>query len=322
MIMPTMYQLNMYKRYVIGAAVFFSLIILAGNIYTYFFTKKIYVNRSSYITKDGFPIFTNEKDYIDFISKYPYNPGVELQIYKATGNETLWSIKRAYGISIDTLISANPHLKNLELKAGQSIVIPLKNGALFPFDDYLDVSRMHKLSGLNFKVMGDYKPGIFRIFSPDDVRLVFFENARPQIVNNEIEKIFRYKMAFLDPVDTGFYTSMFGERVNPVYGEGYEFHNGIDIATHHGTPIKAVRDGIVFYSGWREGFGNTVIIQHYDGYTTFYAHCSKMLVKEGQWVKQGELIGNVGSTGRSTGNHLHYTIYRHGQTLNPLKYLW
>ena len=115
---------------------------------------------------------------------------------------------------------------------------------------------------------------------------------------------------------------MFGERINPFYGEGYEFHNGVDIATHHGTPIRSARDGMVFFTGWKEGFGYTVIIQHYDGYTTFYAHCSKIFAKQGQWVKQGDVIAAVGSTGRSTGNHLHYTVYRHGVTLNPIKYLW
>lgn len=322
MTMPTMYQLDMYKRYLIGALIFAFLVIVSGNIISYIFIKKVYVNRDSYITKDGFPLFVTEKDYIEFISKYPYNPGVQFQIYKVTGNESLWTIKRAYGISIDTLISANPHLKELELKPGQSIIIPSKNGTLFAFDDYRDVSRMKELLGGNSKILGDYKPGIFRIISPDDMRIVFFEQARPYIVNNSIEKIYRYKMTFLDPVDTGFFTSMFGERVNPIFGEGYEFHNGVDIATHHGTPIKSARDGIVFFTGWKEGYGNTVIVQHYDGYTTFYAHCSKMFVKQGQWVKQGDVIAAVGSTGRSTGNHLHYTVYRHGVTLNPIKYLW
>jgi murein DD-endopeptidase MepM/ murein hydrolase activator NlpD len=317
-----MYQLDMYKRYAIGAFIFALLVIFSGNIISYLFLKKVYVNQNSYIFKDGFPLFISEKDYIDFIHKYPYNPGVQLQIYKVTGNESLWSIKKSYGISIDTLISANPHLNGLELKPGQTIVIPSKNGSLFIFDDYRDVSRMNKLIGNNNKISGDYKPNIFRLISPDDMRIVFFEKARPQVVNDSIEKIYRYKMAFLNPVDTGFFTSMFGERINPVYGEGYEYHNGIDIATHHGTPIKSARDGMVFFTGWKDGFGNTAIIQHYDGYTTFYAHCSKIFVKQGQWVKQGDVIAAVGSTGRSTGNHLHYTVYRHGVTLNPIKYLW
>jgi len=98
MTMPTMYQLDMYKRYAIGALIFVFLVIVSGNIISYLFLKKVYVNHNSYITKDGFPLFVSEKDYIDFINKYPYNPGVQLQIYKVTGNESLWSIKKSYGI--------------------------------------------------------------------------------------------------------------------------------------------------------------------------------------------------------------------------------
>jgi len=322
MILPTNYQLKTFRNYALAGLAAAVIVLVLTNIYTYFFTKKIFVKKGSYYLKEGFPIFTSEEDYINFISSYPYDPGVQFQIYKVKGGETLWSIKGAYGITIDTLLAANPHLENLELKKDQNIVIPLKNGVLFPFDDYRDVARMKKLLGSKSDAKGNYKPKIYKIFSPDDIRLAFFENARPVVVNNNIEKIYKYKLAFLDPVDTGFFTSMFGDRVDPVYGEGLEFHNGVDIATSAGTPIKAVRDGMVFFCGWKDGFGNTVIIQHHDGYTTFYAHCSRMFVKEGQWVKQGEVIAAVGCTGRSTGNHLHYTIYRHGKTLNPIKYLW
>jgi murein DD-endopeptidase MepM/ murein hydrolase activator NlpD len=154
------------------------------------------------------------------------------------------------------------------------------------------------------------------------MRIVFFENEIPLIVNNEIQKIYAYKTVFMDPLDSlGYYTSMFGDRVNP-YGSNMEFHNGVDISMKNGSPIKAVRSGIVFYSGWRDGYGHTVVIQHEDGYSTFYAHCSKIMVQVGDWVKQGDQIALVGSTGRSTGSHLHYSVMRHGQLLNPLKYLW
>ncbi|HOV08467.1 MAG: Murein DD-endopeptidase MepM [Spirochaetes bacterium ADurb.Bin218] len=322
MILPTNYQLKTFRNYALAGVCAVFVVLVIANIYTYFFTKKIYINKKAYYLKDGFPIFISEEEYINFVSSYPYDPGVELQIYKVKGGETLWSIKQCYGISIDTLLAANPYLESLELKPGQRIVIPAKNGVLFPFDDYYDVNNMKKLLGSKEKAKGNYKPKIYKIFSPDDMRLAFFENCRPVIVNKNIERIYKYKMAFADPVDTGFFTSMFGDRVDPIYGEGLEFHNGVDIATHAGTPIKAVRDGMVFFSGWKDGFGYTIIVQHDDGYTTFYAHCSRMFVKEGQWVKQGEVIGAVGSTGRSTGNHLHYTIYRHGKTLNPIKYLW
>ncbi|HNX23874.1 MAG TPA: LysM peptidoglycan-binding domain-containing M23 family metallopeptidase [Spirochaetota bacterium] len=320
--MPTIYQLNQIKQYLLFALLSLFLIILTGNIISYFFTKKITINPKAYIIKDGYPIFISEADYIEFIRNYPFNPGVELTIYKISAGETLWSLRKKFNVTIDTLIAANPHLKGLDLTENSTIIIPSKNGALFTFDDYRDVGRMYSMMGSKNKILGDYKPKIFRIISPDDIRLVFFEKGKPMVVNNDIQKIYAYKMTFIDPLDSGFYTSMYGDRVNPVFGENVEFHNGVDIATKNGTPIKSVRDGLVFFSGWREGFGNTIIIQHDDGYATFYAHCSKLLVKQGQWVNQGDQIAAVGSTGRSTGSHLHFTVIRHGKLLNPFKYLW
>lgn len=320
--MPTLYQINQIKQILLFTLVSFLLIVFCGNIISFFFTKKITINHDAYIIKDGFPVFTSENDYIDFIKNYPFDAGVELTIYKISSGETLWSLKKKFNITIDTIISANPHLKGLDLSENTSVVIPSKNGSLFTFDDYRDVGKMHSMMGGKNKILGDYKPKIFRIFSPDDIRLVFFENEKPIIVNNDIQKIYNYKMTFVDPLDTGFYSSVFGDRVNPVFSEGVEFHTGVDIATKTGTPIKAVRDGIVFFAGWRDGYGYTIIVQHDDGYSTFYAHCSRIYVKPGQWVHKSDKIGLVGSTGRSTGSHLHFSVIRHGKLLNPLKYLW
>ena len=118
---------------------------------------------------------------------------------------------------------------------------------LFTFDDYRDVGRMHSMMGGKNKILGDYKPKIFRIISPDDIRLVFFEKEKPLVVNNDIQKIYAYKMTFIDPLDAGFYTSMYGDRVNPVFGENVEFHNGVDIATRNGTPIKSCKKRSRFF---------------------------------------------------------------------------
>lgn len=321
MMMPTVYQFNLIRRYFIVSVGGIAFILLVGNLISFFFTKRIYVDENAYILKKGFPLFTNENAYIEFVKNYPYNPGVKLVIHKTGPNDTLWGIKKQYNISLQTLISANPHLRNFEIKPGTSIVIPLKNGTLLTFNNYFDVGRMADLIRAE-KVSGDYRPQFFRIISPDDMRMVFFEDTYPVVVNDTIEKIYSYKMTFVDPLGTGFFSSMYGERVDPVFGGGYEFHNGVDIAAPSGTPIKAVRDGIVFAAGWRDGLGYTVEIQHEDGFMTLYSHCSRMYVQPGQWVRQGDKIAAVGSTGRSTGSHLHYTVMRHGQTLNPLRFLW
>ena len=321
--MLTTSQFNQLRDYTIITLMSILFIFILINSISYIFTKKIYVNKSSYIIKNGFPIFTSEKDYIDFIKSYPYNPGVNLTVYQISPGETLWSLRKKFSISVETLIAANPHLKNFDLSEISTLVIPSKNGALFTFDDYRDVGRMHKMMGKGNKISGDYKLRFYRIISPDDMRIVFFENEIPIVVNNDIQKIYAYKTIFLNPLDSaGLYTSMYGDRYNPYGEKNMEFHNGVDIAIRNGSPIKAVRSGIVFFSGWRDGYGYTVVIQHDDGYSSFYAHCSKLFVKEGDWVNQGEQIALVGSTGRSTGSHLHYVMMRHGQLINPFRYLW
>lgn len=99
-------------------------------------------------------------------------------------------------------------------------------------------------------------------------------------------------------------------------------HRGLDIATKTGTPIKAASDGTIKYSGTMSGYGNLIIISHGNGITTYYGHCSKLYKKEGEKVKAGDVIAAVGSTGRSTGPHLHFEIRKDGEYVNPAKYLF
>lgn len=116
-------------------------------------------------------------------------------------------------------------------------------------------------------------------------------------------------------------TSPYGWRVHPVTGEQQSFHSGIDLAAGYGTPIYAARSGLVTTSGYHWSFGNYVVINHGDGYSTLYAHMQERACSEGDRVYQGEVIGYVGSTGESTGPHLHYTVYYNGETVNPAAYL-
>lgn len=112
-------------------------------------------------------------------------------------------------------------------------------------------------------------------------------------------------------------TSPFGYRVHPIWGIRM-FHSGIDISGSYGDNIYAVNSGRVIYAGWQSGYGKVIIIDHGNGMSTLYAHCSQLLVREGQEVKKGEIIGKVGSTGWSTGPHLHFEVRRNGTPINPL----
>ena len=115
-------------------------------------------------------------------------------------------------------------------------------------------------------------------------------------------------------------SSPFGERIHPVYGKK-SFHKGVDLASPNGTPIYATADGIVAFAGVCNGYGNFIKLNHQNGYKTGYAHMSRMVVSSGVKVKKGDLIGYVGSTGTSTGNHLHYEVYYNDQLTDPAKTL-
>lgn len=115
--------------------------------------------------------------------------------------------------------------------------------------------------------------------------------------------------------------SGFGGRRNPFGGSSLEFHSGQDIEAPSGTPISAAASGIVTYAGWMNGYGNLVIIDHGDGLTTRYGHQSHFVVKVGQSILRGEQLGFVGSTGRSTGPHLHYEVRVNDKPVDPVQYL-
>lgn len=115
-------------------------------------------------------------------------------------------------------------------------------------------------------------------------------------------------------------TSHFGKRENPIHGED-EFHSGVDISANPKTPIKATADGVVSFSGWSAGNGRLVVIEHGFGYSTFYAHNKLNAVKVGQRVKRGDIIAYVGSTGNTTGPHLHYEVWHNGRSINPMKFI-
>ncbi|MCS7301605.1 MAG: peptidoglycan DD-metalloendopeptidase family protein [Fimbriimonadales bacterium] len=127
-----------------------------------------------------------------------------------------------------------------------------------------------------------------------------------------------WKGRFIRPVE-GRITSGFGMRVHPIF-KVRKMHTGIDIAAPSGTPIRAADAGVVVETGYIRGYGYTVIIDHGGGVATLYAHCSAILVAVGQEVQQGQIIARVGSTGYSTGPHLHFEVRVNGEPVNPLSY--
>jgi murein DD-endopeptidase MepM/ murein hydrolase activator NlpD len=119
---------------------------------------------------------------------------------------------------------------------------------------------------------------------------------------------------------TGRFADGFGSRVDPISGKT-RFHAGLDLAPGFGSRVVAAQDGKVVWAKDRSGYGRLIILDHGEELTTWYGHLDRILVKAGQIVKKGDLIGKVGATGRVTGPHLHFEVRLHNQPQNPLLYL-
>ena len=122
------------------------------------------------------------------------------------------------------------------------------------------------------------------------------------------------------PVSSSFVTSSYGYRADP-FGRGGQFHKGIDFNARTGDTVMTVADGVVSYAGVRSGYGNVVEVDHGNGYVTRYAHNSRNVVKVGDLVRVGDEIAKAGSTGRSTGAHVHFEVWENGRVQNPRKFL-
>jgi murein DD-endopeptidase MepM/ murein hydrolase activator NlpD len=115
-------------------------------------------------------------------------------------------------------------------------------------------------------------------------------------------------------------SSPFGYRKHPI-GGGSKMHKGIDLSANRGTRSLAADSGVVKFSGWKGGYGYCVVVDHQNGYETLYGHCSKLIADVGDNVNRGDLIAEVGSTGASTGNHLHFEVHKGGTAIDPLQFL-
>jgi murein DD-endopeptidase MepM/ murein hydrolase activator NlpD len=154
-------------------------------------------------------------------------------------------------------------------------------------------------------------------------------NQRSDVGNQKSESMEKFSLKSDIPYPTsdlpsypleGTLSSGFGMRLHPVTGT-WRFHKGIDINAPEGTPVRAVMDGRVKFSGWLKGYGNTVIIEHSNGLETRYSHNRQNLVKVGDLVRQGEVIAEVGNSGISTGNHLHFEVLSQGKPIDPEGFL-
>lgn len=141
-----------------------------------------------------------------------------------------------------------------------------------------------------------------------------------QLQRTDLNRIVVFGTGRMSYPSNGAITSSFGWRQHPVLGYG-RFHSGLDFGAAYGTPIRAADRGTVIFAGWYGGYGNAVIIDHGNGVTSLYGHSSQLYVAEGQVIQRGQAIAAVGSTGLSTGPHLHFEVRQNGAPIDPLAYL-
>ncbi len=237
------------------------------------------------------------------------NVPLKIKTYKVKSGESLNQIARKFGVSVDTICGSNNLTTYDNVPAGTVLRIPNKDGILYNMKEGNSITNLaNKYRVPVEKILSENK-----FQNPDFVpvgELVFIPDAKPQNIFD----------GFLWPVGGRHITCGFGWRKNPFNRAYSEFHKGIDIAARYEN-VKASKYGKVTFSGWMGGYGYAVIIAHPGGWKSLYGHLSKIYVSEGQYVKQGQVIGKSGNTGRSTGPHLHFELIKQGGHTNPRKYL-
>ncbi len=260
--------------------------------------------------------------------------------YEVVSGDTLSEIAIKVNIPMDDIVAMNDSLESINstLQIGQKLVITVPEPELsvtrmeqnYYEESYdADIIYIDRDDWYTYQTKVDQQPsaGFRKVIA--DVSYVNDKEVAREILKEEIlkeavpkivERGTKTPPSYIKPISGGRQTSGFGPRKAPTKGAS-TYHKGVDWATPTGTPVYASCGGTVAKAGWGSGYGYVVYINHEDGSQTRYGHLSKVLVKVGQTVKQGEKIALSGSTGVSTGPHLHFEILLNGRQVNPLNYL-
>jgi murein DD-endopeptidase MepM/ murein hydrolase activator NlpD len=244
------------------------------------------------------------------------NNELKFFFYKIKQGESLYSISKKLGISMDTLISLNSIDNAQNLGNGKRIIIPNLQGIIYCVkkgDTLENIASRYKITTDDIKDANNIEQDQLMEGVLLEGTILFLPGAT--LTDAERAKALGYW--FSKPL-RGLFTSPFGIRRDPYTGEE-GFHPGIDICAPYGSVVKASKEGLVTFAGWEGGYGKCIIIRHKFGYETVYGHLSQIIVGINSWVKEGQIIARVGTTGRSTGPHLHFEVRKYGRPINPLR---
>ena len=271
----------------------------------------------------SFPAYSKEeklKFQQEVIKKCKNLKDVILYIHIVKLGENYW---QENGIDIDTIIGLNPYLKNLYAGLNERIIVANRKGCLHIVEGnetLIDISNLYNVSVNKIRKVNRINILTEYLYGLKKGDILFIPDAKPVILTKQMKYWYDLRNALQSPLG-GAYTSGYGVRIDP-FTKKKKFHNGLDIRVSIGTPVGAAADGIVIAAGWAGGYGKMIKIKHYNGYTTLYGHLSRIYVRVGQRVRRGQIIGRSGNTGRTTGPHLHFTVWYKGKSVNPALFLW
>ena len=243
---------------------------------------------------------------------------ITYQTYRVKAGDMIGFIADAFDVTQDTIISVNNIKQSRLIQPGQYLKIPSMPGIIYTVkkngETASTIAEKYKVnadkcaSANNVSLDTELKAGT-SLFVPD----AELDWATRQEINGDL---------FKKPLHARYWlSSNYGWRNSPFNAGSRTFHGGIDMAVSQGTPIYAALDGTVSAVGYNATYGNYVIITHHSGYKTLYGHMKSTACRKGNFVYTNTVIGYVGSTGMSTGPHLHFTVYKNGKTINPMTVL-
>lgn len=262
------------------------------------------------------PLFRQHQDLVDgayqALARQEAPGDLALFRYRVKTDDNLFSLASRFNLPYETLATLNGLGNPSTLRAGMSLLVPTQPGLFLALDHPSELDRL--MEAWRKGTEGALQLSVRRTTGAETV--LFFSGAR----FHPLERAFFLGILFRFPLPSGRLTSSFGMRSNPFTGHP-TFHAGIDLGAPTGTDVYAARDGRVSATGYDQTLGNFVRLDHGDGYETVYGHLSKVLISLHERVQSGMLLGRVGSTGKSTGPHLHFEIRRQGHAEDPVPLL-
>lgn len=349
-------ELSKNKKYLFFSHIYYGIIILFFSSLLFFMTISISKASVPSSLMDKLEIPINQQEKMDILSnvielenktkqpnhtepiKNNVTKPISFRKYRVLNRDSISKIAKIFQLNEDTIILNNNLKKASDLKAGDVLIIPNQDGKIIPVKQNDSIYKISNRYGISWKKIVDcnnlsdttIKPGM-KLFIPEAKlteyeRQKFYHLSNKQETNGIKNKNIKEKNnnSNANPILSwpvkGRITSYYGLRNDPITLVK-DFHTGLDIKGNKNDPVHAAKSGTVSCTGWSKIYGNFILIKHESNMITMYGHLNRIDVKKGDLVRSGSVIGAVGTSGRTTGPHLHFEVSQNGKRINPLKFL-